>query len=53
MAPEYVFDCPECTAQVIVDADIRSELLTTGCVLCETPVSSNAFLRATDACRSE
>jgi hypothetical protein len=40
---QFVFDCPECSVEMDVDASIRTEILTDGCVLCETPVDTTAF----------
>jgi hypothetical protein len=46
MAHRFVFDCPSCSAEMHVDADIRAELLAEGCVLCRAPVTPDAFTTA-------
>lgn len=46
MAHRFVFDCPSCSAEMHVDADIRTEILADGCVLCRASVTTDAFSRA-------
>ncbi|WP_449271867.1 DUF7560 family zinc ribbon protein [Halostella pelagica] len=41
----FTFDCPECSAEVDVDDDIRAEILDNGCVLCRAQVGPSAFSR--------
>ncbi|WP_449404890.1 DUF7560 family zinc ribbon protein [Haloferax elongans] len=45
MSDEYIFDCPECSVEVGVDAGIRSRILDGGCVLCEASVEAGDFTR--------
>jgi hypothetical protein len=45
MPREFVFDCPACDSEIIVDDDIRSEILTDGCVMCRTTVDTDSFVR--------
>jgi hypothetical protein len=46
MAGTFVFDCPACRSEMRVDADVREEMLTDGCVLCRAPVTDDAFAEA-------
>ncbi|WP_449271562.1 DUF7560 family zinc ribbon protein [Haloferax denitrificans] len=43
MPGQLVFDCPECSVEVFVDAGIRERILDDGCVLCASPVGTDAF----------
>nr|WP_218623774.1 hypothetical protein [Haloferax sp. AS1] len=40
---QFVFDCPVCSVEVCVDAGIRERILDDGCVLCASPVETDAF----------
>ncbi|ELZ77466.1 hypothetical protein C452_01725 [Haloferax volcanii JCM 10717] len=40
---QFVFDCPECSVEVCVDAGIRERILDDGCVLCASTVETDAF----------
>jgi endogenous inhibitor of DNA gyrase (YacG/DUF329 family) len=44
MPQRFVFDCPACTTEVVVDADVRSDVLANGCVLCRAPVDTSDFV---------
>jgi hypothetical protein len=44
MPREFVFDCRACDAEVIVDDDVRSEILAVGCVMCRSPVDADSFV---------
>lgn len=46
MAHRFVFDCPSCSTEMHVDADIRAEMLADGCVLCRASVTADAFTEA-------
>jgi hypothetical protein len=49
MAHRFVFDCPSCSAEMHVDADIRAEILAEGCVLCRAAVTTDAFGQSVDS----
>ena len=45
VSDEYIFDCPECSAEMDVDGNIRTLILEDGCVLCEAGVEEDRFSR--------
>jgi hypothetical protein len=45
----FVFDCPACEVEVIVDADVRSEVLDDGCLMCRMPVDTDSFVPASES----
>jgi predicted nucleic acid-binding Zn ribbon protein len=49
MFQTYQFTCPECSAEITVDAAVRDELLTAGCVLCAGAVSQSHFTRTSSS----
>jgi transcription elongation factor Elf1 len=44
MSRKFVFDCPACGVESVVDADIRAEVVEEGCVMCQEPVDTDAFV---------
>lgn len=40
---EYVFRCPSCDTEIVVDAGARDVLLENACILCDTAVTEAAF----------
>ncbi|WP_455431125.1 DUF7560 family zinc ribbon protein [Salinigranum halophilum] len=49
MSRRFVFDCPSCDSEIIVDDDIRAEILADGCVMCRTPVDTDSFVRVSQS----
>lgn len=49
MPRKFVFDCPACDVESVVDADIRAEVLEEGCVMCRTSVDAGAFVPLSEA----
>jgi Zn-finger nucleic acid-binding protein len=48
MPQRFVFDCPACETEMVVDADVRSDVLADGCVLCRAPVDAGDFAPVAD-----
>jgi predicted RNA-binding Zn-ribbon protein involved in translation (DUF1610 family) len=44
-AQAYVFICPECQEEIRIDAGMRSSLIDSGCVVCGSEVTNEAFTR--------
>jgi hypothetical protein len=44
MPRKFVFDCPGCDIETVVDDDVRSEVLEEGCVMCRTSVDTGSFV---------
>jgi transcription elongation factor Elf1 len=49
MPRKFVFDCPGCDAEVVVDADVRSEILAGGCVMCRSSTDAGSFVPVSEA----
>ncbi len=45
MTDWYLFACPACSAEFVVDGSARGDLLRVGCVRCGAAVSSEVFSR--------
>jgi transcription elongation factor Elf1 len=43
MVQQYTFTCPECSADITVDAAVQDELLSKGCVVCNATISQTNF----------
>lgn len=43
---EYIFVCPVCEESMEVNASMRDALVENGCVVCGSPVSTDAFTQA-------
>ncbi|WP_425438194.1 DUF7560 family zinc ribbon protein [Natronorubrum halalkaliphilum] len=44
MGPElYEFECPHCHERTVVDSQVLTELVSTGCVFCGATVSESDF----------
>lgn len=42
---EYEFRCPGCAERIVVNAPMRDTIVSEGCVICGTPVSTNDVRR--------
>lgn len=47
MTHRYLFTCPDCGAEITVDATVQEELLSAGCVACGSAISQTDFVLET------